>query len=236
MELPDICFATKSYIKDIQDKDWPDLEAIAAKHLEPQGNPNHKPVYIAQNMKEGVKLSSVPMTKESDIFGIESQDLQQLVYYRCVRTPKNQKDLPYLELANYFTISSDLSIKLKISPDYSYAVNKSITSANKNTFDEIYSVVNNFDPALTTEISEAINKRIRVGKFSQISSPNNHIDDNMDNYKIRVNELEFTSEALKEMPTDKLQFKIDAIVSLNCAFHAALKFINRCKDSFKNYI
>ena len=157
--------ATKDYIKDIQDKEWPDLETIAYEYLLPEGITESEPLYLAQNMLEGVLLSPVPQYKECDIFNPGSQDMKQLVYYRLARSLKAQKHIPFLELSNYFDISDTVRMQIQIQPDFSYAISSEIISTHQAEFDKFATPIQEFPTALNTELSDAINKIIKIGKF-----------------------------------------------------------------------
>lgn len=51
---------------------------IAYEYLLPEGITESEPLYLAQNMLEGVLLSPVPQYKECDIFNPGAQDMKQL--------------------------------------------------------------------------------------------------------------------------------------------------------------
>ena len=165
--------AIKDYIKDIQDKEWPDLETIANEYLLPEGITEPEPLYLAQNMLEGVHLSPVPQYKECDIFNPGSQDMKQLVYYRLAGSSKTLQYIPFLELSNYFDISDTLRLQVQVQPDFSYAISSEIISAHQAEFDKFAAPIQAFPTALDTEFSDAINKVVEFGKFDIFNKENN---------------------------------------------------------------
>ena len=119
-EKPSICYATKKYIKDIQSKEWPEIDE--KEYLQDEAGADFTPKYIAENSDAENKITPVPESNEQSIFEPEKHDANPLIFYRIAKPLKEDKELPSLDLSKFFKKSMHHGLKLEIKPDYSYEI------------------------------------------------------------------------------------------------------------------
>lgn len=144
--LPGLCYATKTHIKNIQDKEWP---ATIESELLNDEEDNSYPIYVAHNAQGENKILPVPKSNDVDIFGLESHDVNPLIFYRLARPLKEEAKLPTLNLTNYFDESEYHGLKIEIAPDYTFEKNKDIIKLQQDKYNKTEASIKSSTRSLT---------------------------------------------------------------------------------------
>ena len=115
--MPRICYATKTYIKNIQEKEWPEKDEYELLKREEDSSYMK---YYAHNNHADNKIFPVPKSDGTNIFTPESHDVNPLIFFRVVRPLKEEAKLSTLNLATYFGQSEYHGLKIELLPDYKY--------------------------------------------------------------------------------------------------------------------
>ena len=159
MSLPSICFATKTYIPDIEKKGWPEINEDEL--LVENSDLENQVKYIANNMDGNELITPIPESIEEAIFTPEAHDVNPLIFYRLSRNVREGKVLPQLDLSRYFEKSGNNGFKLTISPVYTLSMDSGIIEKYQSKYEEVKSAIQDFDPALKQEFKLVFDKLMR---------------------------------------------------------------------------
>ena len=173
--MPAICYVTKSYIPEIENKEWPELkeDELLAENAEP----GFSAKYFAHNSDGTNKITPEPESTDQSVFEPEAHDINPLIFYRLARPPKEGTELPIIDLSKYFEKSEHHGFKIQISPDYTHDIetgklfalkynkliskysridcmNDSLIQKHSDKYGEIKSAIAEFDPKLVGEFNE----------------------------------------------------------------------------------
>ena len=137
-EVPDICYATKYLIHNIQDKEW--LEYGSNELLQEEPDENY-PKYYAYNSKGDYEISPISSTDENGIFDYNASDSNPLILYRLARPLEPDAQPPLINLSNFHEETDEYGYQIDIEPDFMTKKNDHIISMNKNIIDNF----KNFD-------------------------------------------------------------------------------------------
>jgi hypothetical protein len=212
-EIPDICYATKYYIKDIQGREWPEIDANEV--LDDQVNAEY-PKYFAYNSQGETKVTPVPKADQNGIYRKEACDVNPLIFYRLARPLKKDVTLPLLNLSNYFVESEQYGFKIEISPDYTYEKNDKLIKLQKEKYNKVVKGITQFAEKYDGELLEAIETLITKNGIDFINNPSSEIN---------AADLEFTSRDLKAMAAKDIQPRINAYLEFNKNFLLTIPFV-----------
>jgi len=123
-----LCLAIKCPIQGIEDKEWPDLEALAAELLDKAASTiDHKekdsttdevikgPLYQSkcQINHEEFEINH----NEKEILLEDKHSLHPLIFYRLAKPLKKEKDLPAIDLTKFYKTDSSHQIEFELIPD-----------------------------------------------------------------------------------------------------------------------
>ena len=212
--MPSICYVTKTFIKDIPLKEWPEVDGDEL--LEKEAGEEFRPVYLAHNMSGENNIFPTPKSSEDTIFEHEGHDINPLIFYRLSRPLKDKAPLPYLKLGSYFEETEHFGLKIEVVPDYSFEKNKAIINLHKEKYTKTVNSIKKFNEKLDGELLEAIETY-----FSNSSV------DFFCNLSIQVNatDCEFNSRELKKLPSKEIQSRLNAFLSFNENFTKVIPFV-----------
>jgi hypothetical protein len=197
---------TKYPIQDIKTKKWPKIdESVFSAELLPETT------FIGTCWVGDDMLKEIAMT-EKEIQLKSEVDFDPYIFYRCTRKLKDGKQLPKINLTDYFPLSDNSGVSLEIIPDVSLMKNESIINKNPELFEEIKQTILNFPANLESELKSTLEKHIK----------NNNLD--MDSL-IDLSQLTFTSPDLIQMDPRTLNLKVQALQSLNKHFMSIINYI-----------
>lgn len=211
-EIPDICYATKYPIKNIQSKEWPEYDS--KKLLEKEDDVNY-PKYLAVNTR-GEDSIKKAFYDQNGIFKPGCHDLNPLIFYRLSRPLAKDAHLPTLNLSNYHEESEEHGVKLEISPDYTYMKSDKIIKLQKEKYNRVVKGINQFSETHDAELFEALESYITKNGLNFITNPETQID---------ASNLEFISKELKSMKPSDIQPRIDAFLEFNRNFLLTIPFV-----------
>ena len=211
--LPGICYATKTPIKNIQEKEWPEADENELLRGE---DDNTYPKYFAHNSHTDNKILPVPKSDEENVFVSESHDVNPLIFYRLARPLKEEAKLPTLTLETYFEKSDNHGIKIEITPDYTYEKNKEIIKLQQDKYNKTEASIRKFDEKFDGELINSIETYITNSNIDLLNNPNTQIP---------AADLTFTSKDLKTMSSKDIQPRINAFLTFNQNFLKVLPYI-----------
>ena len=101
------------------------------------------PAYIA-NLKIGDKpVPKIELT-EKEFKNSNQYDLDPLIFYRINKPLKEGKELPVINLTDFYEQTDKKGLSIELSPDYSYQKNQSIIDKSKDSYKDIYDQVVKF--------------------------------------------------------------------------------------------
>lgn len=211
--LPGLCYATKTHIKNIQDKEWP---ATIESELLNDEEDNSYPIYVAHNAQGENKILPVPKSNDVDIFGLESHDVNPLIFYRLARPLKEEAKLPTLNLTNYFDETEYHGLKIEIAPDYTFEKNKDIIKLQQDKYNKTEASIKKFDEKFDNELIQSIENYITSSNIDLLNNPDT---------QIQASDLTFTTKELKTMSSKDIQPRVNAFMSFNQNFLKVLPYI-----------
>ena len=212
-EIPDICYATKYPITDIQGKEWPEFKSSEV--LQEEADETY-PKYFAFNSQGETRLTPTKSTDEEGIFNYKSFDSNPLIFYRLTRPLKADASLPSLNLTNYHEETDKYGYKIEITPDYTYEKNDTIIKLQKDKYNKVVKGMMKFNEKYDNELLECIEKYITENSVDFINYPNSEID---------ASNLTFTSRELKAMNSKDIQPRINAFLEFNKNFLLTIPFV-----------
>jgi hypothetical protein len=212
--MPDICYVTKTMIKDIENKEWPAVDPD--EFLEKEAGESFKVIYAAHNVHGEEKIVPVPKSDEHSIFKPEEHDMNPLVFYRLSRPLKDKTTLPSLHLDKYFEKTENHGFKIEITPDYSYEKNKSLINIHKEKYTKTVNTIKKFNDALDGELLEAAESYISKNGIDFFTNPTTEIN---------ASECEFQSKELKAKSVKDVQARLNAFLSFNENFTKVIPFV-----------
>lgn len=123
-----MCLAIKCPIKGIEDKEWPDLEALATEMLDTTASKiEHKekdsttdetikgPLYQSkcQINHEEIEVNH----SEKEVLLEDKHSLHPLIFYRLAKPLKKDKELPSLDLSKFYKTDATHQIEFELIPD-----------------------------------------------------------------------------------------------------------------------
>jgi hypothetical protein len=216
-KLPNVTFATKYPIKGLENKKFPIVkEGGLFADKAPLGDPKF-PSYIA-NLKVGDKpITKVELT-ETEFLTSNVYDLDPLIYYRITKPLIEGKELPVMNLTDYFEQTSQKGLMIELSPDFSYVQNASITEKSKETFNEIADQITKFPKGCDRELMESVEKYITEKDLD-------FNDTNSNKVEISPTDLTFRTKRLKGLPDKTKQQRINALLEYNLHFLKTIPFV-----------
>lgn len=134
-ELPELSLAIRYPIKGIQEKEWPDLAALAAevldqaaaeiKHAQKDSTtdePITGPLYHAKFKlnEQDVEVNH----SEAEVVKDDNYTINPLIYYRLAKPLKDGKELPQLDLTKYYDTDAPFQFEFQFNPDLSQKKNE----------------------------------------------------------------------------------------------------------------
>lgn len=212
--MPSICYVTKTYIKDIPSKEWPEIDAN--EFLEKEVDEEFKPIYIAHNMNEADKIIPSPKSSEDTIFEKEDHDINPLIYFRLSRKLKEKAQLPFLTLNKYFEVTENHGLKIEVTPDFSYEKNKYLIQLHKVKHNKTVKSIKRFNEKLDRELLEAIETYLSKTGVNFFDNPSTQVN---------ATDCEFISKELKSLPAKEIQGRLNAFLSFNENFTKVIPFV-----------
>lgn len=229
--LPDLCFAIKCQIADIESKEWPDLEALARDFVDYENTSNDQKVDCNVNGKNitGPKYLSfskingdnqVLNISEKNVFVPSQYDINPLIYYRIARPLKQGAKLPLIDLKNYYKGSSAYGVDLTVEHDVEYLQNDRILELTKATYDELCETITKFSPEFDSELLREMDRYI---KSSLIDKEITQIDVKKD---FKIADMTFKNPKLKKLSESVKRKRIELYLTFNVFFLELMPFIS----------
>lgn len=212
-ELPNICYATKYYIEDIQGKTWPEVNAS---ELLEESKDHFEPSYLASVEVDDEKLVPMPETTDYGIFEKEAHDINPLIFFRITRPIKDDQSLPKLKLVDFFPRTELFGIKVEADPDYSFMKNDIIMALEFEKYQNIQNRIQLFDAKHDQELMKQIENNLTMMQQNFVECPY---------VFVMVAELEFEDHALRVLPTENVQSRLDSLVMFNQYLLKSLPFL-----------
>jgi hypothetical protein len=212
--MPDICFTTKTLIKDIENKEWPALDPD--EFLQKEASEDFKALYVAHNTNGEEKIIPIPKSDEHSVFKPEEHDINPVIFYRLSRPLKDKVSLPSLNLDKYFEKTENHGFKIEVTPDYSFEKNKSLIKIHKEKYNKTVNTIKKFDEKFDAELLEATEAYISKNGIDFFSNPTTEIN---------ASECEFPSKELKAKAVKDVQARLNAFLSFNENFTKVIPFV-----------
>jgi hypothetical protein len=215
-KLPSIVYATKYPIKGLKSKKFPKVREGDVLDDKAEVGPRY-PLY-----RTNCKVGDKPLTKleltQREFLNCNSHDLDPLLFYRISKPLVAGKDLPELNLTDYFDKAKNKGINIELCPDYSYIKNDSIIEKSKDTYKEIYEQVVKFPKQCDRELLECLEKHIAEKDLNFDDTSGNKIE-------ISANDLKFKNKRLKGLPDKTKQQRINALLKYNIFFLKTIPYV-----------
>ena len=221
--LPALVYATKYPIDDLKDKKFPVVKIgdVLVSNDE-IGNYDY-PAYIL-NLKSGDKPLPKTQLTEKEFLNNNNYDLDSLIYYRITRPLREGKELPVMNLNDYFKQTKQKGLTIELSPDYTYIKNDSMIEKAKDSYKEIFDQVVKFPKQCDRELLESVEKYITEKDLD-------FNDTNSNNVEITPSELTFKSKKLKGLPEKTKQQRINALLEYNLHFLKTIPYVLLDEDT-----
>ena len=213
-EIPDICYATKYYISDIQNKFWSEYDSNKLLQDEPDDD---YPKYFAFTAKNDYEITPQLPSTESDIFDYSAQDWDPLIYYRLSRPLKQYAYVPVLNLSSYHEENKDRGYKLKIAPITKLDFNPLLVDHYRYHYNQIVDSITRFGNKYNNDICQALDKYLAKNDL--------HLESLINTYEVNFEELEFSNLELRNLNTDEILPLINAIFGFNISFIEVIKYV-----------
>jgi hypothetical protein len=130
-ELPDLCFAIKCPIEDVENLPWPDLDALAKEVIDPSNKDQREAAVCTQTGKkiEGPLYYSRCLINheeievnysEQTVIKDDQYSIHPLIFIRASRSLKKDAKLPSFALESFYKQDSRHGIDLEIIPDLTH--------------------------------------------------------------------------------------------------------------------
>jgi hypothetical protein len=211
--LPQICYATKYYIEDIQSKNWPELKP---KEILEDTKAEFEPSYLSNVNVSGESIKPMAETNEEGIFERESHDINPLIFYRITKPIKDGASLPELKLEDYHKKTDMFGIRIEADPDYSFQKNDMIIGLEYDKYLSMQDRIKLFDEKYDAELLKQIENNLTVMQQNFIECPF---------VFLMAAELEFEAPGLRALPTENVDARIKSLVMLNQYLLKSLPFL-----------
>jgi hypothetical protein len=181
---------------------------------------NAEVTYISKCEVEGKALAGIELN-QTQIFLRGCHDLDPHIFYR-VRGAK--RELPAINLANYFPLSQFKGITVEITPDFSFEKSKEIVNKNLDSYKEIEEQVQKFPKSCDNELKEVIEKHIADNSIDFITNKD---------VTIEAHDLKIKGKKLKGLSDKNKQMRVNALLELNKAFIKTIPFVFLEEEALK---
>ena len=141
--------------------------------------------------------------------------MDPLIFYRITKPLVDGKQLPELDINDFYEQTKQKGLYIELSPDYSYMRNESMIEKSKDTYKEIFEQVVKFPKQCDREMLECLEKHITDNDMN-FDDNNNSISSSK--IEISPNDLKFKNKRLKALPEKTKQQRINALIKYNQFF------------------
>jgi hypothetical protein len=145
-KLPDVCYAIKYPIKNIEKKEFPDLSPLMAMLEECKGTVMHKDIRdsLTNQEIEGPRYFGRPPPSkgsntfnysEKSFFKVKDVDIDPIIFIRFARPIDKSIDLPKLDPSNFYGKSTAFGLDMEIRPDYRSEISSELVAFDFNLFE-----------------------------------------------------------------------------------------------------
>lgn len=144
--LPDVCYAIKYPIKNIDKKEFPDLSPLNALLEETKDEVVHKGITDSLTSKEIVgpryfgrpppsKGSNTFNYSEESLFKVKDVDIDPIIFIRLARPVDKSIDLPKLDPNNFYEKSTAFGLDIEVRPDYRSEISSELIAFDFNLYE-----------------------------------------------------------------------------------------------------
>lgn len=152
VKLPNVCFAIKAQIPDMEEKDYPELsedlveegeKMFVCDFLKTQQNTSKTAWYTSYSkMTESIDEFNL---SERAFMTANSNDINPIVYVRVAKGCKPAKETPKLDINLYYSTQDVYGLRFMLYPDFQYAVNQQILEETKEQYTQLIDDLKKFD-------------------------------------------------------------------------------------------
>lgn len=221
--MPDICFAIKCPINEIQSKEWPDLAKLAdevldtaaseLKHEQKDSTTNEPVTGPLYHTKSQINLEEVEVNhSEAEINNDDKHSLHPLVFYRLAKPLKKGKELPAIDLSLFYKTNTTHEIAFEFVPDLTFQKNNKLLTNTKEQWDEVQDNYKKYKIEYKKEMLNHLDKQVK----SKLSSED--LDKIELDKVLKVSEMEFEDKNLKKLAEKikKQQLALYWALNVNC--------------------
>ena len=148
--------------------------------------------------------------------------MDPLIFYRITKPLVEGKQLPELDINDFYEQTKQKGLYIELSPDYSYMRNESMIEKSKDTYKEIFEQVVKFPKQCDRELLECLEKHITDNDMN-FDDNNNSIGSSK--IEISPNDLKFKNKRLKALPEKTKQQRINALIKYNQFFLRTIPYV-----------
>lgn len=236
-ELPAVCFAAKCPLKDIDSKQWPELDKIEAM-LQKTGDehdvncaltgkkivgPRYYTRYMANTVQVELSLSEAGVQQDNQ------HSLNPQVFLRLTRPLLQDKELPQLDPADFYDAKPGTSLSFECEPELRWVQNSALLKKTSDQWNSVKKVFEQF-PADKECTGELLRKMEELTKESLKSAE--EIKDVDFKNVFKVSDVTFENEKLKGLSDNVKMQRAELLWSLNVTLSEAMVFWNRYLTGF----
>ncbi|CAI2362161.1 unnamed protein product [Moneuplotes crassus] len=253
IEIPNICYVTKTYIRDIPSKKWADLEE--QKILESHTPEDFAPVYLSncflspelardyekvvhmeneQKRKEILDINyKTIFSNENSIMREEPHDINPLIFYRLSKPLKEGVEMPRLLLSDYFKQVDGHFLRINI-VGTSYNYNEDDVE-NKEEYHQYVNTLKSFDDKQDAIIFREFDKYMIETQIDFSEDIENFKENQIQEFydKLKESNTEFDH---KNAPIEAVCSRLKAYLFINISFQELIPFIIQNKTFLKNML
>lgn len=171
-ELPDLCLAIKCPIEGIQEKEWPDLVALAADVLNQQAEslehvqkdtttdePIQGPLYHTRYTINGEQIEVNHSYDE--VIKDDKHSFNPQIFFRLNKPLQQGKELPPFDLMKYYKTKEGYHVDFLMIPDLSKKVSKKLLEITKDAWEERQNDLKSFQPKHKKELLDVMDKYLK---------------------------------------------------------------------------
>lgn len=203
-ELPDLCIAIKCPIQGIEEREWPDLDALTEEMIDTSATTiEHRekdsttdevvkgPLYHSrcQINHEEIEVNH----SEQEVLLEDKFSIHPLIFFRLAKPLKKDKELPAFDLSKFYKTDPSHQIEFELVPDLTLQKNSKLIKNTQDQWDEVVDNFKKFNKDHKKELIDELDKQLK----SKINDDEiGRIDFDK---SVKIGEMEFQDKDLKKL-------------------------------------